>query len=190
MKLTSLTIDQFQRLYQIESSRVLPLGQKKAAAIAIVHNKSTDEVAAMKVTEINRLYKQIEKDLAGMPNMKVKRNIKAGDKRYRLTMYTDGLKGGQLIDFLMFNFKDEREVVQNLHRVMATLSCERKWFWTKKYSAKDHTERAEHLRLNAKIGDVWGLCSFFLLDSKSYLKIMQNYLQHLTMSQTTDKASA
>jgi len=72
--------------------------------------------------------------------------------------------------------------VQNLHRIMATLCREAGfmgWF-PKKYDGAGHADRAELLKANAKVGDVWGVVSFFLLSSESYLKILSDYSKHLT----------
>ncbi len=49
-----------------------------------------------------------------------------------------------------------------------------------KYDGASHQERAELLKANAKIGDVWGVVSFFLLSSESYLKVLSDYSRHLT----------
>jgi hypothetical protein len=53
------------------------------------------------------------------------------------------------------------------------------WF-PKKYDGSAHADRAELLKANAKVGDVWGVVSFFLLSSESYLKILSDYSKHLT----------
>jgi hypothetical protein len=97
-------------------------------------------------------------------------------------VFTDELTAGQLIDLMDMNTTDERQLVQNLHRIMATLCREAGfmgWF-PKKYDGAGHANRAELLKANAKIGDVWGVVSFFLLSSESYLKILSDYSKHLT----------
>jgi hypothetical protein len=79
------------------------------------------------------------------------------------------------------NTTDERQLLQNLHRIMASLSREggfMGWF-PKKYDGAAHAERAELFKKHAKVGDVWGVVSFFLLSSESYLKILSDYSKHL-----------
>jgi hypothetical protein len=80
------------------------------------------------------------------------------------------------------NTTDERQLVQNLHRIMATLCREAGWFgwFPKKYDGSAHADRAELLKTHAKVGDVWGVVSFFLLSSESYLQILSDYSAHLT----------
>jgi hypothetical protein len=97
-------------------------------------------------------------------------------------VFTDELTAGQLIDLMEMNTTDERQLVQNLHRIMATLCRESAflgWF-PKKYDGASHAKRAELMKKHAKIGDVWGVVSFFLLSSESYLKILSDYSRHLT----------
>jgi hypothetical protein len=35
------------------------------------------------------------------------------------------------------------------------------------------------MKKHAKVGDVWGVVSFFLLSSESYLKVLSDYSKHL-----------
>jgi len=88
----------------------------------------------------------------------------------------------QLIDLMDTDTTDEKKLVQNLHRIMATLCREGGFlgYFPKKYDGASHQERAELLKANAKIGDVWGVVSFFLLSSESYLKVLSDYSKHLT----------
>jgi len=64
---------------------------------------------------------------------------------------------------------------------MATLCREGGLFglFPKKYDGSAHAERAELFKKNAKVGDVWGVVSFFFLSSESYLKVLSDYSKHL-----------
>jgi hypothetical protein len=35
------------------------------------------------------------------------------------------------------------------------------------------------MKKHAKVGDVWGVVSFFLLSSEPYLKVLSDYSKHL-----------
>lgn len=189
MTVLDLTIDQFQRLYAIESNGILSPQDKRIAACAIVLGVTLDEVSAMPLKTIADCYKAIQHDMAKMPELRIKQTCKAGSKKYRLTLRTDKLKTGQFIDMTFFNFQDENLVVQNLHKVMATLSRELTWYGKQKpYDAESHAARSEEFRLNARMSDVWGAASFFLLNSEALLAISQSYLARLTKTQTMDKA--
>jgi hypothetical protein len=184
-----LTIDQFQRLYSIESNSLLSLPEKRIGACAVVLSATTDQVKALPLKTIADTYKAIQSGLAKMPELKMKQTATVNGKRYKFTFRTDKLKTGQFIDMTFFDFKDENLTVQNLHKVMATLSREMTWYGTQKlYDATTHAQRAEAFRLHGKIADVWGVASFFLLASESLYKISQSYLQRIATKATMDKA--
>lgn len=189
MNVLDLTIDQFQRLYSIESNSLLSLPEKRIGACAIVLGKTTEEIKALPHKTTSDTYKAIQHGLAKMPELKMKHTATINGKRYKFTFRTDKLKTGQFIDMTFFDFKDENLTVQNLHKVMATLSREMTWYGTQKpYDATTHAERAEAFRLHGKIADVWGVASFFLLASESLYKISQSYLQRIATKATMDKA--
>ncbi len=172
MKFTDLTIDQFQRIAAIEVTA--DNASKKVAVVAVMLNLTFDEAANMPISQVNKHYKQIEAELKELPEMKFKRDIKHEGKRYRLSLYTDTLSAGQLIELMSFNMVNEYEVIQNLHKIMATLARERKWLRTLKYNGAKHAERAEAFK-SLSMAEVWGAVSFFLIASEDYIKIMMEY---------------
>jgi hypothetical protein len=182
MKLQDLTIDQFQRIAALEFSPALNDADKRVGVVAIVEGVEVAIVRDMPATALTKRYKAIVKEWNELPALAYKRKFKAGGKWWIPTVFTDELTAGQLIDLMDMNTTDERQLVQNLHRIMATLCREAGWFgwFPKKYDGAGHADRAELLKANAKIGDVWGVVSFFLLSSESYLKILSDYSRHLT----------
>ena len=182
MKLQDLTIDQFQRIAALEFSPVLTDYDKRAGVVAIVEGVDVSLVREMPAKGLTKRYKTIIAEWNELPALGYKRRFKAGGKWWIPTVFTDELTAGQLIDLMEMNTTDERQLVQNLHRIMATLCRESAflgWF-PKKYDGSAHAERAELMKKHAKIGDVWGVVSFFLLSSESYLQILSDYSRHLT----------
>jgi len=182
MKLYDLTIDQFQRIAALEFSPALNDVDKRVGVVAIVEGVEVAIVRDMPAKSLTKRYKAIVKEWNELPALAYKRKFKAGGKWWIPTVFTDELTAGQLIDLMDMNTTDEKQLVQNLHRIMATLCREAGWFgwFPKKYDGAGHADRAELLKTHAKVGDVWGVVSFFLLSSESYLQILSDYSAHLT----------
>jgi hypothetical protein len=181
MKLQDLTIDQFQRIAALELSPALNDADKRVGVVAIVEGVEVAIVRDMPATALTKRYKAIVKEWNELPALAYKRKFKAGGKWWIPTVFTDELTAGQLIELMDINTSDERQLVQNLHRIMATLSREAGLFgfFPKKYDGAAHAERAEIMKRHATIGDVWGVVSFFLLSSESYLRLLSDYSKHL-----------
>jgi hypothetical protein len=181
MKLQDLTIDQFQRIGAIEFSSVLGDYDKRAGVVAIVEGVDISLVREMPAKSVLKRYKAIISEWNALPALGYKRKFKAGGKWWIPTVFTDELTAGQLIELMDANTTDEKQLLQNLHRIMATLCREGGLFgfFPKKYDGAAHAERAELMKKHAKVGDVWGVVSFFLLSSESYLKVLSDYSKHL-----------
>ena len=181
MKLQDLTIDQFQRIGAIEFSSVLGDYDKRIGVVSIVDGADVSLVREMPAKAVLKRYKAIVSEWNALPALGYKRKFKAGGKWWIPTVFTDELTAGQLIELMDINTTDEKQLLQNLHRIMATLSKEGGLFglFPKKYDGAAHAERAELMKKHAKVGDVWGVVSFFLLSSESYLKVLSDYSKHL-----------
>jgi len=168
MKLQDLTIDQFQRIGAIEFSSVLGDYDMRAGVVAIVEGVDISFVREMPAKSVLKRYKAIISEWNALPALG--------------SVFTDELTAGQLIELMDANTTDEKQLLQNLHRIMATLCREGGLFgfFPKKYDGSAHAERAELMKKHAKVGDVWGVVSFFLLSSESYLKVLSDYSKHLT----------
>ena len=185
MKFEQLTIDQFQRIAAIEIAADPHI--KKVAIYAVINNLSFDESEKVGFSEINKAYSEIESALKKLPALKFKERVKVCGKNYKLMLYTDSLKAGQLLEILSYPMDTEYQVVQSLHQIMATLAREKTWSKLLPYDGAAHAKRSEDFK-SATMGDVWGAASFFLMASESYLLIMQKYSE--AKKKTTDKALA
>ena len=181
MKIQDLTIDQFQRLAAIEMSPVLSDMDKRVGVVAITEGISVELVREMQASKLTKHYRTIIDQWNELPAMQFKNRFKAGGKWWKPTLFTDELTAGQLIELMDYKTTDEKALVQDLHRIMATLTCECRFYkWLpKKYDGGGHAERASLMKNHATMGDVWGAVSFFLLSSESYLQVLSDYSKHL-----------
>ena len=181
MKLQDLTIDQFQRIGALEFSPVLSDYDKRLGVISVVDGVDVAIVRDMPAKALLKRYRAIVSEWNALPALGYKRKFKAGGKWWIPTVFTDELTAGQLIELLEYKTTDERQLLQDLHRIMATLSKEGGLFgfFPKKYDGSAHAERAELFKKHAKVGDVWGTVSFFLLSSEGYLQALTDYSKHL-----------
>ena len=172
MKFTSLTIDQFQRIAAIEATGDEQI--KKVAIVAVLRGMTLDEAKQLPMTEVGNQYKAIEDEMRDLPQLRYKETFTLNKKRYKLSLFTDTLTAGQLIEIMSYDMADEYQVIQNLHKIMATLARERKWFRTLPYDGAKHNERAEEFK-QLTMKEVWGAVSFFLLASEGFTTIIKDY---------------
>jgi hypothetical protein len=184
MKFTDLTIDQFQRIAAIEMTA--DEATRKVAIYAVVKGITLEEAQKMSIGKIIWEHKKIESQLKDIPPIAYKERMKVNGKQYKLTLFTDKLSAGQLLELLGYNLTNDYEVIQSLHNVMATLARERKWWRTLPYDGAGHAARAEEFKKHCTMGQVWGAASFFLMASESFWKIIPKYLE--AMMKTTVKA--
>jgi len=182
MKFTDLTIDQFQRIAAIQVNGDEALA--KVATYAVVKGIDLEAAKRVSITEINAAYLDIEKGLKSIPALQFKERIKVAGKRYKLTLYTDSLDAGQLLELLSYDMTNEYSVIMNVHRIMATLARERTWWKVKPYDGNTHAKRAEDFKQHCTMGQVWGAVSFFLMASEDYLKIILKYSEAMTAKMT------
>ena len=182
--LTNLTISQFQRIYAIMMEDVRSDTDKQLGVVAIVDDIPIDQARQMTVLTLAAKYRSINDAWNKLPDMKWHRRFRCGGKWWYPTLFTDELTAGQMIDLMAIGATDEPTIVQNLHRIMATLCREGGWVthWRKEYDGSKHQERADLFLEEATIGDVWGAAAFFLTTGERFF---QATLGSLIESMTT-----
>ncbi len=182
MKLSDLTIEQFQSLAAIELSTVFSLHEKRIGVLAIMEGKDPDDIMKMKVSEITRKYKQIVDQWNWLPEMRPISKFRAGNRWYHVSKEIDFMTAGQLIELMSYDVKSELKMVEDLHLILASMSRRCLWFrWVPEpYDGSSHQVRADYLRKNAKVGHIWGAISFFLLTSQEFVKITNDYFANQT----------
>lgn len=178
-----LTIDQFQRIVALQAIPQKELKLKLAVA-AVVLDKPLDEVKKLPISKVNDIYRPIKSFQLGEVNFKTR--LKIDGQWYAMTLYTDQLKAGQLLELYSYNMTDEMQVVQDLHKILATLArkCRYgKWF-PEKYDGGTHAQRAEVFRTKATLRDAWAVVGFFLLLSRPLLQAITT-----SLTQDTEKTT-
>jgi hypothetical protein len=177
MKLTDLTIEQFQAIAAIELSTAFEAHEKRVAVIAAYRRLEVDEIMKWPISKIVADYRTLIEQWNWLPELEPKIKFKAGAKWFVGAQYLNEMTAGQLIELMSYNVKDETLMVDSLHLIMASLCRECKYLrWApEQYNGANHAKRAEHLRKHATIGNVWGLISFFLLISSELSKTTVEY---------------
>jgi hypothetical protein len=174
-----LTIDQFQRIISVQQIPQTP-AELKVAVVAIALNETTDKVKQMPMSRVNDIYRPIAH--FKLPELRFKETLRIGKDYYRMSLYADTIKTGQLLELFSYETADEARVIQDLHKILATLArrCRLyKWF-PEKYNGATHAERAELFRTKATLRDAWSVVGFFLLLSQPLLSVMSSSLQTKT----------
>lgn len=170
-----LTIDQFQRIVALQSIPQTS-AELKTAVVAVVLNEPIEKVKSLPMSKVNDIYRPIAE--FKLPELRYKETLRIGGKWYRMSLYADTIKAGQLLELFSYDTTDEVKVIQDLHKVLATLARECRFYkWLpEKYSGGKHSERAELFRTNATLRDAWSVVGFFLLLSQPLLSVMSSSL--------------
>ena len=169
-----LTIDQFQRIIAVEQVPGISDADLKVSVVSIVLNKTPDEVKQMSLYDVGRVYKSVQD--FGFPELPYKQKIQIGKDYYHFDLYADKLKAGQLVELFEYNMNDQNEVVQNMHKILASISRKcRVWrFLSEKYNGATHDKRAEAMK-QMTLRDAYGIVGFFLRISQPLLNALATY---------------
>jgi hypothetical protein len=171
--LNRLTVAQFQELTAIDPD----MGnlRKKVNTVCIVDGVEQSAVEGWTIDQLNARAAVIDQECGALSMLPAKRVVRIGGKRYRMEWFIDQMSAGQMMELLNYQLTSDREVVANLHLLLASLTREVNWWGkTLAYDGGKHAERAELMK-KAKMADVWGFACFFLRHSEPLLKIMQTY---------------
>ena len=171
--LNRLTVAQFQELTAIDPD--MGALRKKVNTVCIVDGVEQSAVERWTIEELNARAAKIDEECGALSMLPAKRVVRIGTKRYRMEWFIDQMSAGQMMELLNYQLTSDREVVANLHLLLASLTREVTWYGkTLAYDGGKHAERAEAMK-KAKMADVWGFACFFLRHSEPLLKIMQTY---------------
>ena len=184
--LNRLTVAQFQELTAIDSD--MGAIRKKLRTVCIVNGIDPKEVEQWQMEQLNAEAAKIDEECGALSMLPAKRVVRIGTKRYRMEWFIDQMSAGQMMELLNYQLTSDREVVANLHLLLASLTREVTWYGkTLAYDGGKHADRAEAMK-KAKMADVWGFACFFLRHSEPLLKIMQTYFVEANKTKTTAKA--
>lgn len=171
--LNRLTVAQFQELTAIDPD--MGALRKKVNTVCIVDGFDQNAVEGWTIEQLNARAAVIDEECGALSMLPAKRVVRIGGKRYRMEWFIDQMSAGQMMELLNYQLTSDREVVANLHLLLASLTREVTWYGkTLPYDGGKHADRAEAMK-KAKMADVWGFACFFLRHSEPLLKIMQTY---------------
>jgi len=169
-----LNVQQLQAIQEIPND--FELLDMAKSVIAIVDQKTMDEVDEMDIDELLNRYGKIRADLNQEPFKPFRYYVKLDGKRYYISRLFDEFTTAQWVDFAHFT-KDPAKAVENLHQIVATLLRETNWIGNpKKYDGSHHQKKADLVRKHMKAVDAMGISAFFLLSYLSLSKTLEHYL--------------
>lgn len=176
MKLENLTIGQFIQCKTISEFETDVL-DKSIKMLSIVTNKTFDEIEEMPVNELTDALKQFNEIEKLTDSTKVKMKFKVKGRRFKCIWQTQKLGANQYIDATSF-CKNEKEIVNNLHNILASICVERTWYGKKlKYNPEQHKEIADLFYNHMKITDAYPILLFFCRYFKELHDNIQTYLE-------------
>lgn len=191
MSLQHLTIGKFQSLATIELSTVFTQSEKRVGVLAAYHQRSVDEILAWPMLKVIKDYKTLIDQWNWLPEIQPRAKFKAGNRWYMGAKYINEMTAAQLLEIMSYDTKNEATMVESLHLILASLTRECKYHrWAPEpYNGAGHAARAEYLKEHAKIGDIWGLISFFLLITAELSKNLAEFSGRLLNQEQKTKQS-
>lgn len=175
-----MKIRQFQELYFISSSNDLDI-DKSIKMIGVVTGKTPEQVDQMKRKKFLKLCRKItaEFEIFGKNLMKGKprRMMKVNGRYYKLNydVTRKPLNAGRYVEGITFS----KDIVNNLHKIMATIATPVKWSWRKMRFVDyemQHIDIAAQME-DAKFSDAYQCAVFFYTLYNASMQIIQPYLK-------------
>ena len=180
MKLDNLTIGQFIRCKTISDFETDIL-DKSIKMLAIVSDKTFDEIESMPINELTKALEQFNEIEKLTSETKVKMKFKVKGKRFECIWQTQKMGANQYIDATSF-CKNEKDIVNNLHNILASICVERTWYGKKlKYNPENHKEIADLLYNHMKIKQAYPILLFFCKYFEELANNIQIYLEEEAM---------
>lgn len=175
MTWNDVTVYQYQQIQNIKEEDILDADIK---LVSIMYNLTEKQVDALSMAEFNEKKKEVS-FVHGEPLIpKTNKYLKVNKKVYRFVPDIREIKVGGTGRYITTKYF-QRDVVQNLHRIAASMVMPQRksWFGFRdvKYQDQDHDIYAEDL-LQAPITEVYGMVVFFC---KVYLNWMDNSKDYL-----------
>jgi hypothetical protein len=172
MKVNKLTIGQFIQCKTISDFETDAIN-KSIKMLAIVSNKTFDEIESMPIEDLTRSLKEFSEIEKLTSNTKVKIKFRVKWKRFECIWQTQKLGANQYIDATSF-CKDEKDIVNNIHNILASICVERTWYGKRlKYNPEKHKEVADLFYNHMKITQAYPIMLFFC----KYLEELESNMQ-------------
>jgi hypothetical protein len=172
MKVNKLTIGQFIQCKTISDFETDAIN-KSIKMLAIVSNKTFDEIESMPIEDLTRSLQEFSEIEKLTSNTKVKIKFRVKWKRFECIWQTQKLGANQYIDATSF-CKDEKDIVNNIHNILASICVERTWYGKRlKYNPEKHKEVADLFYNHMKITQAYPIMLFFC----KYFEELHNNIQ-------------
>jgi hypothetical protein len=182
MKPNKLTIGQFIQCKTISEFETDAIS-KSIKMLAVVSNKTFDEIESMPIEDLTKSLNEFSEIEKLTSNTKVKMKFRVKWRRFECIWQTQKLAANQYIDATSF-CKDEKDIVNNIHNILASICVERTWYGKKlKYNPENHKEIADLFYNHMKITQAYPIMLFFC---KYYEELHNNILCYL--EEQADKA--
>lgn len=188
-----MTIKQFQEVYYILKSENEDF-DKSIKMVGCITGKTPEQVEAMPMTTFNKLCVNIKKQFEifdqNLLKGKPKKAVFIKGKIYRLHYEVSKLpiNAGKYVEALTFG----KDVVTNLHKLMATIAEPIKWSWSK---LKFVPYKVEHQELagimeRLKFRAAYHAAVFFYTQYRVSMQLIQPYLVKELMSKGVSREIA
>lgn len=178
MTLQDISVGMFQELWKINKSEI-DVEEKMTEMVAVLSNKTTNEVDSMTIPEFNVLAKQVQDILSEpLPNNKPPKKLCG----YSICYEPGKLTRGQYITVLHFMKGD---IIENCHFILASLALDDDG----KHPSDQHNSIAEAMQA-AKLVDIYPACLFFCDLFKVSMESLQSFLVKELMEKGAKPATA
>lgn len=191
MKLTlptgweDVTLEQFQRIYELSEDLNLKPLDYKIEVISILTGCEFNELTKLSVNDFNKLYEKL-KFLETYPKAKAIEYVKVGKSVYEICFDVSKLTAGQYID-LSTLCKEPAEIPKKYHEIVAVLSSKITigWFFGFKKEYEGYHKNSEAFK-QLTMDKVFPICAFFLQVWSDLMADMPSYLNSQIMKMTDE----
>lgn len=185
MKWSDISVQQFQDIHRLSLSTELDEMDKVTRTIAILYNKTENEVDNLPMGEFNRLAKGCSFLFTDTVPGKSEKYIYSGTKKYGIIYDPKKLKHRQYVEVVHFGEKP----IDNMHLIMASLVQPIKWGFWKSNKTENHEAVAQDM-LQARVIDVYHSCVFFCKLYGNLIEVIKASLVRGMMSRGLTKDQA
>jgi hypothetical protein len=190
MKWSDVTIRQFYEAQEVINGEYEDELERSIALLCAVTGQTEIEILSLTHNEIAKLSKELSflNSLDTMGKEWPKWFMVQG-RLFKPLRDIRKITGGQLIELLTFS----KEPLQNIHKILATLSLPCNWIGkARKYDADKHNEISELFREHLTMDIAYPIAVFFCNLWEELLKNIQDYLEGETLKtiQSLDSTQA
>lgn len=183
MKLTlptgwnEVTLDQFQRIYELSEDLNLKPLDYKIEVISILSGAKFDDLIKLDVTRFNYIYSKLS-FLEKYPPAKPIEYVKVGKSVYEICFDVSKLTAGQYID-LSTLCKEPAEIPKRYHEIVAALATKinLRWVFGFKKEYEGYHKNSEAFK-QLTMDKVFPICAFFLQVWSELIKDIPSYLNN------------